>query len=62
MNQYYSLSTNKRPSFLSRIFRKNKVKPVVRQPKNKINPSEFYKKYGIIYTGNIEGSCINALF
>ena len=64
MNQYYILSNkNKKPSFIKRLFKQKGVKPVVKSiPKQKINSVEFYKKYGIIYTGNLEGSCISSLF
>ena len=63
MNQYYTLSKReKKPSLIERLFRKRRVKPIVRTTVSKVDPKEFYKKYGIIYNGSIEGSCVNSLF
>ena len=66
MDKYYAFP-QKRKSFLTRVknkcFPEKKVKPIT-QPIVKSNDeysAYFYEKYGIVYTGSIEGSCINAL-
>ena len=37
-----------------------KVKPIT--VKKKIDPVEYYEKYGIIYTGNDTSSCFLSMF
>jgi len=63
MDKYYTLNNkNKKQSRLKWLFTKKSVKPVFVKQNNKNIAYEFYKKYGIIYTGSIEGSCIYSLF
>ena len=55
------VQTNKK-TFLSRLFGSSnkKVKPITISKEQ--YAEEYYRKYGIIYTGSDLGSCINSLF